>query len=136
MSPAVAAVLCFDAKLIGIFAPSSPACWPVLKVIRLQHQPRLPVAGRGPDPMGPPEPSASYCHCSGSGSSGPHRHGSTGWAAVPVVAVGVIEPLAHTGRLRVGVDGDGEAAAIGKLACLAAHGLQPPRTIQVFSSMP
>lgn len=36
---------------------------------------------------------------------------------VPVVAVRVMEPLAHSGRLRVGVDGDGEAAAIGKLAC-------------------
>ena len=48
--------------------------------------------------------SASCCHCSGSGGSGLPPHGSTCWPAVPVVAVGGIEPLAHTGWLRVGVD--------------------------------
>ena len=55
---------------------------------------------------------------------------------VPVVAVRVMETLADPGCLRVAAQGDRQAAAIGKLAGLAAHGFQAPRSIQVLSSMP
>ena len=55
---------------------------------------------------------------------------------VPVVAVRVMETLEDPGCLRDAAQGDRQAAAIVKLACLAVHGFQAPRSIQVLSSMP